>query len=506
MRKRPAKDGVGQLQLQIVFPTEVATTNDGTGETEANGPEASSGSATARSIPERKERKRKWYSLYDKVTARPNLERAWKQVAANAGAAGIDRMTVARFAEGAERRLAELAEDLRTKGYRPQPVRRVYLDKSGGGKRPLGIPTVRDRIVQQALLQVLSPIFETEFSDRSHGFRPERGCATALSVVDQAVRSGYQWVVDADIEAFFDSVDHERLLTALNEAIADGSVLRLVRQILKAGVIEPGVAEVEPTELGTPQGGPLSPLLANVYLHRLDERLVAARYGLVRYADDFVIFARSQSEAEAALQLAREVLEGELGLRLHPEKTRVGSVNAGFEFLGYHYFRDPPTGQLRKEVRRKSVQRFREAVRRRTPRLKNQRRPKRRNMTVARLGKNQRLQEMVRDLNRYLRGWHWYFKEVWSAYPKTPFLRLDQFVRRRLRAAISGERGDALWNRRLPNALLRAIGLTCLDEWHERYHLGQLGAPARKGRLEGEPCTGNPYARFGRAGGRVTSP
>jgi RNA-directed DNA polymerase len=475
MGKRPKKNGVGQLVLQIVFPQ--GTANDGTGETEDNGSVASTAAPAVRSKPERKG---KWYSLFDKVFALPNLQRAWQQVAANGGAGGSDGMTLARFAENADERLAQLAADLRAKTYRPQPVRRVFIPKSGGGQRPLGIPSIRDRIVQQALRQILEPIFEGKFSKHSHGFRPEKGCATALSVVDQALRYGYQWVVDADLQAFFDTVDHERLLAALNEEIADGSVLRLVRQILKAGIVLPETAAVEPTELGTPQGGPLSPLLANVYLHHFDTQMVQAGYGLVRYADDFVLFAQSEGEAAAALTLARQVLEEELGLRLHPEKTRVVSVAHGFEFLGFHYFRDPKTDQLRKEVRPKSVRRFRETIRARTPRLKNQRKPKARRLTVVRLAKNQRLRRMIADLNRFLRGWHWYFKAVWSPYA-TPFRNFDGFVRQRVRTAITGRVGAGWWNQRLSNAVLRELGLISLDEWHRQYQSGQLVAPARKG-------------------------
>src|SRR5260370_12125964 len=196
--------------------------------------------------------------------------------------------------------------------------------------------------------------------------------------------------------------------------------------------------------------------------------MVQAGYGLVRYADDLVIFAKSEGEAATALTLARQVLEEELGLRLHPEKTRGVSVGHGFEFLGFHYFRDPKTAQLRKEVRLKSVRRFRETVRRLTPRLKNQRRVKARKLTPARLAKNQQLGAMIRALNAFLRGWHWYFKAVWSPYA-TPFRDFDGFVRRRIRAALTGEQGAGWWNQRLPNALLRDLGLIPLDEWLQDY-------------------------------------
>src|SRR5712691_11525909 len=256
MRKPPAKDGVGQLTLQIVFPEGEAS--HGAGETQDNGPAASSAPPTARNRPERKQ---KWYSLIDKVYALPNLQRAWQQVAANGGARGSEGMTLAKFGETADQRLEQLAADLRAKTYRPQPVRRVFIPKSGGGQRPLGIPSVRHRIVQQALRQILEPLFEAKFSSRSHGFRPGKGCATALSVVDRAVKHGYQWVVDADLQAFFDTVDHRQLIAALNEEIADGSVLHLVTQILKAGVWLPETATVESTELGTP---PRQRLLASL--------------------------------------------------------------------------------------------------------------------------------------------------------------------------------------------------------------------------------------------------
>jgi RNA-directed DNA polymerase len=474
MRKR-AETGIGQLVLQIAYPA-----TDAAGETECpnNGPPASSAPPA---LGNSTQRKRKWYSLYDKVYAIPNLWEAWLKVRGNHGAAGIDRMTIERFDEDALTRIEQLSADLRNKTYRPRPVRRVYIPKSGGGKRPLGIPTVRDRIVQQALYQILAPIFEDKFSNRSHGFRPERGCATALNIVDRAVKVKYEWVVDADIKAFFDTVDHQKLLAAVNEEIADGSVLALIGRILKAGVVQPSAADIEPTELGTPQGGPLSPLLANIYLHRFDERMVAARIGLVRYADDFVLFARSEEEARAALALAREVLEGELGLTLHPEKTRVVSVAAGFEFLGFHYFRDLKTGRLLKEVRRKSVRSFRAAMRARTPRLKTQRRVKAKNVTLTRLAKNERLKDIIASVNRHLHGWHAYFRTVWRLYPETPFRDFDGFVRERVRHAITGRVGPGWWRVRLKNTVLQALGLVSLNDLQREYVAGLQSASARKG-------------------------
>lgn len=494
-------DGVGQLTFTFFFPEE----KDGTEETEATST-STAASNQAASAGRKPERKKKWHSLIDKVYSPKNLHAAWSRVEANHGAPGVDGITVEQYAENAAERLGELSADLRAKTYRPQPVRRVFIPKSGGGQRPLGIPTVRDRIVQQALLQVLEPIFEAKFSRRSHGFRPERGCHTALDVVDRAVRHGYEWVVDADLKQFFDTVEHEKLIDAVAEEVADGSVLKLIRLILQAGVQLPETAGIEPTELGTPQGGPLSPLLANVYLHPFDLAMEQAGYGLVRYADDFVLFAKSETEAAAALEVAREVLEGRLGLQLHPEKTRVVSVTHGFEFLGFHYFREKETGALRKEVRRKSVQRFRDAIRLRTPRYRNQRKREPRRLTLTRLVKNQGIKEQVKELNRYLRGWHAYFRTVWSAYPKTPFLRFDQFVRRRFRASLAGGTGAGHANQQLPNALLRGLGLLSLDELQEEYERTRRKNLARKGHPGGEPYAGKLHVRFGKAGERVTAP
>jgi RNA-directed DNA polymerase len=470
------KVGVGQLAFTFGLPQEDA--KDEAQETQENG---SQESPTAFSSGSKPERKRKWHSLYDKVFALPNLEQAWKRVAENNGAAGTDKVTVKQFSENAAERLRQLSLDLRQKTYRPLAVRRFFIAKDAGGKRPLGIPTVRDRIVQQALRQILEPIFEGVFSTRSHGFRPGRGSPTALNVVEQAIRSGYSWVVDADIASFFDTVDHEKLLTAVNEEIADGSVLRLIRYILTSGVQLPSLSESEPTEQGTPQGGPLSPLLANIFLHAFDTAITQRGYGLVRYADDFVIFTRSEGEAEAALAACREILEGRLGLVVHPEKTRVVSVDSGFEFLGFHYFRDPKSGVHCKEVRPKSVQRFRDAIRKRTPRLKTQRRVKAPHVTLPRLLRNERVGAMIKSLNGFLHGWHWYFKSIVSRYDE-PFESFDIFVRRRVRSAITGRSaGRGWWNQAIPNAALRRLGLEWPSDLQRRYTRGHLASPARKG-------------------------
>lgn len=499
------KDGVGPLTMTFCLPEEPPAPGrrDEAQETEDDGSPASRLSSAP---PGKPTRKQQWHSLLDKVYAPQNLQSAWERVRANRGAPGRDGITIAQFEAPATVWLQQLSQELRAKTYRPQPVRRVWIPKSSGGQRPLGIPTVRDRIVQQALAPVLEPIYAAQFSRRSHGFRPGRGCDTALEVVDQAIRHGYAWVVDADLQTFFDTVDQEQLLDTLNAEIADGSVLKLIRRILEAGVLLPAAAEVEPTELGTPQGGPLSPLLANVYLHAFDLRMEAAGYGLVRYADDFVIFTKSESEAVAAWELARAVLEGELRLRLPPEKTRVVSVAAGFEFLGYHYYYDAKRTALRKEVRHRSVLRFRDALRQRTPRLQGQRKPKRKHLTVARLRRNQRVQEIIRQVNSYLTGWHGYFRQLWSPFPE-PFLFHDSFVRRRIRSVITGRTGSGWWHNVLTNAVLRELGLVSLHERYQNYLTQARGrARVRKDQPSGEPYAGKPHVRFGKAGGRVTSP
>lgn len=451
--------------LQIALPMEWASDTASAVPDETR---PSSGAATPAAAKEVKPRK--WYSLYDKVYALPNLRQAWEQVQGNGGAAGCDGQTVEQFAARAEENLERLHQALREKRYRPQAVRRVEIPKSGGGTRPLGIPTVRDRIVQQALLQVLTPIFEQQFSPRSHGFRPGRGCETALDVVDRALRYGYEWVVDADISKFFDSVDHELLLERMNEQIADGSVLKLVRAFLKSGVLM-GSGELEPTELGTPQGGPLSPLLANIYLHSFDEALVKAGLGLVRYADDFVIFAKSSEAAGEALELARQELAG-LKLRLHPEKTRIAAIDEGFEFLGYRYVRDRQ-GRVQKVVSRKARRKFRERIRELTPRHSGQKRPKPQRCTRYRLSRNPRVRTLVGRVSKYLRAWHGYFRGVrtdWKRY----WAEHDGYVRQRVRNAISGRYAKGRWQQILSNATLAAVGLESLERLHAPYASGPL--------------------------------
>ena len=351
----------------------------------------------------------RWYSLMDKVYAPATLAAAWTKVRSNAGAAGVDGQSIARFAARADVYLPELAEDLRRGDYRPQAIRRVDIPKGDGTTRPLGIPTVKDRVVQRAVKLVIEPIYEAMFLPTSYGFRPGRNSRDALREVDRLVRDGHVFVVDADLKGYFDSIPHDRLMAEVERRISDGRVLDLIRGWLAQDVLG-AMGRWTPTG-GTPQGAVISPLLANIYLHPLDERMVSHGYRMVRYADDFVVLCRSQEEADAALADIREWVTAN-GLTLHPDKTRIGDCRVsgqGFDFLGYRF----EAG--RRWVRRKSLDRLKDKIREQTRRTRGQ--------SLARI---------IVDLNPVLRGWFGYFQH---AYPTT-FERLDGFVRRRLRAVL----------------------------------------------------------------------
>jgi len=387
----------------------------------------------------------KWFSLMDKVYAGRTLQAAWKRVAGNKGAAGVDRVSVERFAGRAEQYLQEISQALRTDSYEVNPVRRVYIPKGGGKQRPLGIPTVKDRVVQTALKLVLEPIFEQVFEATSYGFRPQRSAKDALRRVDTLLKAGHTWVVDADIERYFDTIDHDRLMQEVERQVSDGRVLTLIRRYLEQDVLS-GVEQWTPTQ-GTPQGAVLSPLLANIYLHPLDVHLRQSGYELVRYADDFVVLCRSETEAQAALRAIRSHCDA-YGLTLHPEKTQVGNCllpGQGFEFLGYRF----EAGH--RWIRKKSRRAIRDRIRSKTKRTRGR-----------------SVNQIIEDLNPILRGWFAYFKHANSH----EFRALDGFTRRRLRAVLRkqqkrpGHGSTRLDHQRWPNAFFAECGLfTCLQAY-----------------------------------------
>lgn len=351
----------------------------------------------------------KWFSLIDKVYRTETLKAAWNKVKANGGAAGVDGESVERFAGRAELYLEELSTALKKGTYKPQPIKRVEIPKRDGKTRPLGIPVVKDRIVQTALKFVLEPIFEREFLEMSYGFRPGHASRDALREVDGLLKEGYTFVVDADLKSYFDTIPHQKLLERVEEKLSDGRVLELIEAFLKQDVMN----EMERwTPIGgTPQGAVISPLLANIYLHALDCHMRQKGYRMVRYADDFVVPCPSAEKAQAALEEIRSWIE-QNGLSLNADKTHVGDCRQegqGFEFLGYRF----EAG--RRWVRKSSLRAFRDHIRMRSKRTRGD-----------------SLATIIADLNPKLRGWFHYFKH---AHPMT-FSGMDGFVRRRLRAIL----------------------------------------------------------------------
>jgi RNA-directed DNA polymerase len=385
----------------------------------------------------------KWFSLIDKVYSAANLASAFTKVAANDGASGVDHVGVKDFERNLEVNLAKLHEQLRDGTYHPQAVRRVWIPKPGSAeKRPLGIPTVRDRTVQAATRHIIEPIFERDFAEHSYGFRPGRGCKDALRRVDDLLKQGYRYVVDADLKAYFDSIPHDKLMNRLREKISDSRVLSLIESFLQAKILDE--AKDWSPEAGSPQGAVLSPLLSNVYLNPLDHLMVSEGFEMVRYADDFVILCRTEEAAHRALEIVRAWVN-EAGLKLHPEKTRIVNVDAGsFEFLGYEFrkhYRFP---------RKKSLTKLKASLR---PRLKRT--------------SGFSLKTIIADVNLTLRGWFEYFKHAWP----TAFPAIDSWVRMRLRSILRKRagrrgRGRGLDHHRYPNQYFEEQGLFCLEQAH----------------------------------------
>ncbi len=384
-----------------------------------------------------------WFSLMDKVYNPGNLWSAWAKSAANDGAPGVDGITISRYEKDVEANLERLAETLKDGSYRPKAIRRTYIPKSDGKMRPLGIPTVQDRIVQGAVRHVIEPIFEKEFARHSYGFRPGRGCKDALRRVDELLKAGYRYVVDADLKSYFDTIPHDLLMQQVEERIADGRVLGLVRKFLGTKIME-GLDEYTPAG-GAPQGAVLSPLLSNIYLNPLDHLMAQQGYEMVRYADDFVLLCKTQQEAEAALELVRG-WTAKAGLTLHPEKTRIADTRTEpFEFLGYRFDKG------RKWPRDKSKQKLREKLK---PWLKRT------------SGVN--LKEIIAKINPSLRGWYGYFKHA----DRRGLYDIDRWVRMRLRSIQRkrhGRRGKGrgLDHHRWPDKFFADLGLFSLERAHE---------------------------------------
>jgi RNA-directed DNA polymerase len=383
----------------------------------------------------------KWYSLIDKVWNPTTLYLAAWAVIRNGGAPGIDHRTTKQLEEELTQEVDLLARRLRENTYQPQPVKRVWIEKPGRKeKRPLGIPVVRDRVVQGAIRAVIEPIFEHRFAEHSYGFRPKRKAQQAVARVEALMAAGYIWIVDADFQGYFDNIPRAPLMAQLKERISDGRVLKLIEAFLTQGVMET-CKGWQPTEKGTPQGAVLSPLLANIYLDPLDHQMAREGIEMVRYADDFILLCRTESQAREALAKVQAWVE-KAGLTLHPEKTRLvdASQRGGFDFLGWHFERG-----LR-WPRDKSVARLKESLREQTPR-----------------NSGQSLSTIIAGINRRLRGWAAYFRGG----VQEPHERLDQWLRMRLRSVLRRRdkrkgRGRGLDHQRYPNAFFAEQGLISL--------------------------------------------
>lgn len=384
---------------------------------------------------------RQWHTLIDKVWSPQAMAIAVQMVTARKGAAGVDGQTTKAFAKSGAEEIAIITRLLREGRYEPRPVRRRWIEKPGSKDlRPLGIPTVRDRVVQSALLYVMEPIFEMGFAEHSYGFRPGRGARQAVERVEHLLETGYTWVVDADIKGYFDNIPQDKLLDRVREKIADGRILALLEKFLRQGVMDTARGW-QPTQSGTPQGAVISPLLANIYLNPLDHQMAAKGREVIRYADDFVIMCRTETEARQALVEVQAWMAA-AGLTLHPEKTRIvdATLKGGFEFLGWHFERGY------RWPREKSQRRFKEAIRRQTGR-----------------SDGRSLECILQGVNCTVRGWGVYFRGGVRYVP----VRLDQWLRARLRSLLRHRekrkgRAAGLDHQRYPNAYFIRVGLTFL--------------------------------------------
>jgi len=394
------------------------------------------------------EGKKKVHSLVDKIYSCANLRRAWENVRANRGASGIDRVKIGEFEESLDENLDRLHRELQEQTYQPQSVRRLEIPKRGapGKTRPLGIPTVYDRVCQQAVVNRLEPIFEEVFDPSSFGYRRGRKTADALTKIWREVNAGKEWIVDADLKDYFGSVDHEKLMALVGKRIADSRVLKLIQQMLKAGYEEKGKRYETPT--GTPQGGVVSPLMSNILLTPFDKEMRRKGYRLTRWADDWVVTCRTRSEAQHALVTATKILE-QLGVRLNLEKTRIVHITQGFEFLGYRIQRGKanfklPRGRIKSKLNQhnlyaiptqKSLDRFKDQIRA---------------MTKRRVPLS--LSEVVGKINPIIRGWGNYYCR---SHIRRRFNQLDRWIIRRVRSQRAKRWRNSLW-KKYPTRRLRS--------------------------------------------------
>jgi len=381
-----------------------------------------------------------WYSLMDKMCHQKNLYNAFKKVKANKGAAGVDNQTIEMFEAKLEQNIVRLHEQLKEGQYTPQKIRRKWIPKPGKKRenRPLGIPTVRDRVVQTGLRNAIEPIFEVDFAAQSYGFRPHRGTKDSLRRVEELLNNGYEWILDADIKSYFDTISHEKLLLLIKQKITDRSILRLITQFLNQEIMETMNGWIP--DKGTPQGAVISPLLSNIYLDPLDQFMAAQGYEMIRYADDFVIMTKSRQECERAMKLLGEWVK-DAELTLHPEKTAIVNMNEeGFDFLGYHFIRNT------RWPSNKSMKKFKDTIRTKTKRTK---------------GKS--MSKTIEEVNKTLVGWFGYFKHS----KRTTFTYVDGWIRMRLRSILRKQnkmkgRGRGEDHRRWPNAYFGKLGLFSL--------------------------------------------
>lgn len=379
-------------------------------------------------IPKKKFRH---HSLTGCITA-DTLFKAWRKVRANRGAAGVDKQSVQMFESNLDSNLSKLFKELKDGSFRPLPLLRRFIEKFGGKFRPLGIPAVRDRVGQEMLRALLAPIFERLFHDSSHGFRRNRSCHTAMKELMGYARQGWgMWIVEADIVGFFDNISHKLIYDLVAAQVADGKMLALLKKFLQAGVMEE--ARIKPTRKGTPQGGVISPLLANIVLNHLDWTLHKHGFKFVRYADDFVVMCRSRLEAEKALEVIRRVIEDDLELQLHPEKTRLVRVKEGFEFLGFYI------NSLTVRMGQKAEARFKDKVRLATTRHHNLD------------------SEVIKRLNVVIRGTVNYFYAPFTR-NLAQFNELDHWIRMRIRC-MKYKRISMKDNCWLENRHIRRLGL-----------------------------------------------